>query len=257
MGHGKTKRKSLGAASELLRCAAVVGCRTQLANRQRPITFCLHCQHPALPAPHTASVFSAPHTTRLLSFIAPCLPLSPLVSWVQIAAHPWFLSDLPPGALDMNEWYMQNAPQLDPVRQHCAHSTRRLCLMAFEHYKALPLIDIYMVPCLQARRPSAPLSSSVALSPSATCLFWAVPARTLPLGRTSDSSRVPCPCPARPRSSTTHLWPPVHHLCPARCLPLQIVPLIDEIVGLATREGLPQDPQLSCPFQPLNRPAGG
>ncbi|GAB4823630.1 hypothetical protein N2152v2_010676 [Parachlorella kessleri] len=33
----------------------------------------------------------------------------------QIMAHPWFETDLPKGALQMNEWYMQNAPILDPV----------------------------------------------------------------------------------------------------------------------------------------------
>jgi hypothetical protein len=33
---------------------------------------------------------------------------------------------------------------------------------------------------------------------------------------------------------------------------MQVVTLIDEIVGLAAYEGLPGEPSPSCPFQPLN-----
>ena len=33
-----------------------------------------------------------------------------------IKRHPWFLKDLPPGALDMNDFYLQAPPFLDQVR---------------------------------------------------------------------------------------------------------------------------------------------
>ena len=33
-----------------------------------------------------------------------------------IKRHPWFLKDLPPGALDMNDFYLQAPPFLEQVR---------------------------------------------------------------------------------------------------------------------------------------------
>lgn len=33
-----------------------------------------------------------------------------------VFCHPWFLRDLPEGALAMNAWYLQNAPNLEEVR---------------------------------------------------------------------------------------------------------------------------------------------
>ena len=32
-----------------------------------------------------------------------------------IKSHPWFLTQLPQGALDMNEYYMRSAPKIDAV----------------------------------------------------------------------------------------------------------------------------------------------
>lgn len=47
------------------------------------------------------------------------------LSMESIKAHPWFLKDLPLGALDMNDFYLQAPPFLDQVQslgslQHCS-----------------------------------------------------------------------------------------------------------------------------------------
>lgn len=53
----------------------------------------------------------------LLSRLLVAAP-SERMSMEEIKAHPWFLEDLPDGALTMNDWYLQTRPVYDQARCH-------------------------------------------------------------------------------------------------------------------------------------------
>lgn len=162
---------------------------------------------------------------------------------MQILQHPWFLTDLPPGALQMNDWYMQNAPVLDPVSRTVLHYAMLrgavLCCGGAVRRK-------YRL-CMQGCSGWCGGQAHVSVLGGRKR-----PLRLLPAARPTPGAPwcQAMACPGERPHSHRPLPQPVLHFFPS----LQIVMLIDEIVGLAAREGIPGDPPLSCPFQPLHPP---